>query len=378
VYRPKEVEELKPFQLMGGRDLRSVVDATTAGYTCPLPHKVDSKVPKVVQLQPTTYRISVLLPLGKDSVRFVVPSIFSSTGWVRQQLTGVEMCKVWDLPTDVAGDLDSKEISLVCSGKGFPQKIAARVLDSVRVGGPTEGNRKRPHSPSCSSGEKKFKEDGDVISHEKVTETSNDLETERKLKAKKSDDAAVPEYLWNLVLAPDGDEEIIRRLDVLRRFILKWLKRRFTNEFLGWFKTKYPRLLRSLCPTKDYFSWRGRLRDYLSKSREATLDWEAGSECVMRYANADWWEWVDGSRPHFWRWPSEYQKPVRDGVTPWLKDNLPRWLVPQRAEREESTCEAMKRKLDKVRRLRYLGPGKVESLTSFFSVAKGKNDIRMV
>jgi hypothetical protein len=38
----------------------------------------------------------------------------------------------------------------------------------------------------------------------------------------------------------------------------------------------------------------------------------------------------------------------------------------------------MKQKLDKVRRLEYIGPGRVESLTSFFSVPKGEEDIRMV
>ena len=200
----------------------------------------------------------------------------------------------------------------------------------------------------------------------------------RKLKAVKSDDAAVPEYLWNLVLVPDGEVTVIRSLDALRSFILRWLKRRLTREFWGWFQTKYPRFMRSLCAAKGYPSWRGRLLDYLSKSREASLDWEAGAECVERYANSDWWEWSDGSRPHFWRWPSDYQTPVRDGVSPWLKERLPRWLVPQRAEREDSAREAMKRKLDKVRRMRYLAPGRVESLTSFFSVPKGENDTRMV
>jgi len=38
----------------------------------------------------------------------------------------------------------------------------------------------------------------------------------------------------------------------------------------------------------------------------------------------------------------------------------------------------MKGKLDKVRRLKYIGPGRVDSLTSFFSVPKGKSDTWMV
>jgi hypothetical protein len=38
----------------------------------------------------------------------------------------------------------------------------------------------------------------------------------------------------------------------------------------------------------------------------------------------------------------------------------------------------MCRKLDKVRKRRYIAPGFVASLTSFFVVPKGSDDIRMV
>ena len=38
----------------------------------------------------------------------------------------------------------------------------------------------------------------------------------------------------------------------------------------------------------------------------------------------------------------------------------------------------MKAKLEKVRRKRYIAPGYVVSLTAFFAVPKGENDIRMV
>jgi len=69
----------------------------------------------------------------------------------------------------------------------------------------------------------------------------------------------------------------------------------------------------------EYLVWKRKLKDYLGKSTEASLDWQAGAECVARYANAERWEWTHVSRPHFWRWPMEYQKAIRDGVIPWLK-----------------------------------------------------------
>jgi hypothetical protein len=123
VYKPIGVKELHPFQTVGGRDLHSVVDATISGYPCPPPRHVDPKVPRVIQLQPTTYHVSGLFPLGKVNVRFVVPSIFSSTGWVRRKLTGAEMCKVWDLPDDVTGGLNAREVNLLCNGGVFAQKL---------------------------------------------------------------------------------------------------------------------------------------------------------------------------------------------------------------------------------------------------------------
>lgn len=128
----------------------------------------------------------------------------------------------------------------------------------------------------------------------------------------------------------------------------------------------------------DYRVWHAPLRLYLTMAQEGRKDWEAGKECVARFSDTDWWEWPAGSRPHFWRWPGEYQKQIRDGVEPWLIGKTPSWRVPQRHERDPHTRAAMQRKLMKVRRLGYIQPGKVKSLTSYFSVPKGDIDIRMV
>ncbi len=65
-------------------------------------------------------------------------------------------------------------------------------------------------------------------------------------------------------------------------------------------------------------------------------------------------------------------------MPPWFKRTLPKWQVPQRLEKNVDLREAMQKKLEKVRRLRYVGPGVVKSLTSFFAVPKGGSDIRMV
>jgi hypothetical protein len=96
------------------------------------------------------------------------------------------------------------------------------------------------------------------------------------------------------------------------------------------------------------------------------------------FGRSSWWEWCEGSRLHFWRWPEDYFKTARDDVQPWLSLPLPKWLVPQRVERDPHLRSAMRNKPDKIRRLGYIEPGEVRSLTSFFSVLKGDKDIRMV
>lgn len=65
------------------------------------------------------------------------------------------------------------------------------------------------------------------------------------------------------------------------------------------------------------------------------------------------------------------------GGPPWLS-KPPQYKQPQRLERNVDTFLSMKHKLQKVRNLGYVAPGRVNSLTSFFAVPKGESDIRMV
>jgi len=124
--------------------------------------------------------------------------------------------------------------------------------------------------------------------------------------------------------------------------------------------------------------WNQKLQRLLKINPEALKDWIAGRDCINRCSHATWWEWTHGSRPHFWRWSREYRLTIRDGLPPWFKMPLPRWLIPQRLEPNLSLCKAMKEKLGKVRRMGYLAPWEIKSLTSFFAVPKGDSDIRMV
>ncbi len=128
--------------------------------------------------------------------------------------------------------------------------------------------------------------------------------------------------------------------------------------------------------TKDFLLWFGQKHGGRNPDEEFAKDTEAGRDCVARCSDSSWWEWDRGSRPLFWRWPEEYRKIIRDGLPPWIKGSLPRYLVPQRPEKDPSVRKNIISKLTKVREKKYILPGPVQSLTSFFTVPKGDGDVR--
>jgi len=107
-------------------------------------------------------------------------------------------------------------------------------------------------------------------------------------------------------------------------------------------------------------------------------DREVGVDALRKAAQATWWEWPGGSTPFFWRWPPYARTVIRDGHPPWFSAEPPRYLKPQRRERDESVHLLMKSKLLGVRSKGYIAAGEVQSLTSYFAIPKGLEDIRMV
>ena len=112
---------------------------------------------------------------------------------------------------------------------------------------------------------------------------------------------------------------------------------------------------------------------------ELWRDLAVGRDAVSRLANSSWWSWDDGSTLMFWRWPKRWQRSIRDGTKLFVKpENLPHFFQRQKWPGDAAQGEKMKEKVGKVRARRYISPGEVNSLTGFFAVPKGDDDIRIV
>ena len=105
---------------------------------------------------------------------------------------------------------------------------------------------------------------------------------------------------------------------------------------------------------------------------------KVGQDAVRRAGLASWWEWDAGSTIFFWRWPSEYKKDVRDGLEVCVEGQLPEYWASQRWPEKPKEREQLRQKLFKPVLKIYIAKGFVLSLTSFFAVLKGEDNIKIV
>jgi hypothetical protein len=79
-----------------------------------------------------------------------------------------------------------------------------------------------------------------------------------------------------------------------------------------------------------------------------------------------------------WRWPREYMERIRDGIPVHFLHPMKPYRVPQGDEKDVRMKDQLIEKLQKARDRRYISPGRVVSLTAFFGVKKGEDDVRPV
>jgi hypothetical protein len=107
-------------------------------------------------------------------------------------------------------------------------------------------------------------------------------------------------------------------------------------------------------------------------------DYEPAADAIRHAADSSWWSWDSGLRPFHWRWPTFYQEVIRDGLKVFFQAEPPKYQKSQRDISDLEVKAKVSAKLDRVRARGYISPGVVESLTAFFAVPKGEDDIRLV
>lgn len=181
-------------------------------------------------------------------------------------------------------------------------------------------------------------------------------------KSAKDDDARIPIEVWDdriwsaAIHCPARLTRFLNQyaespLTILRIMFLRLWRRRILREGLAY-------LRHTAGPSKSVL--------------------EGVRECIQKATQADWWEWLGGSRIFFWRWPAAHQEAMRCGHPVFVKFDLPRYRRPQPAERDKLTRDRVTAKLVNVRNKQYIKPGKVTSLTGYFAVPKGTADVRLV
>jgi hypothetical protein len=100
-----------------------------------------------------------------------------------------------------------------------------------------------------------------------------------------------------------------------------------------------------------------------------------GGDAVARLAASTWWNWEDRSRPIHWRWPEEYCSIICDGLPIYFLQTMLPYRVPQGDKKDPVTKAQLVTKLQKACDRRYIAAGPVDSLTAFFAVKKGDDDV---
>lgn len=364
------------------------------------------------------YPLDVLGPTSRPT--FLLPSVY---GWRRRRLTQAEEWMVFDVPHDVTSllpSLSDPSSLLLClqPGRCLQQGLKDALLGLGFLDGGGDfhfasvalRNSSSTFKPQEASTQKATTQVSPALLpaaltpvEEFVTTGAADdslSEDEVDVKATKGDDAEVDVKKWNRRLCKKGGyvltPEVRRAVEVLRNWLHRLHVRRTTRSFFGWLHqlpnyqpcgvgmstVVEPALVKNEEGSVVY-DWTNLGRAiyvdwFSSRTRRHSKDLGAGRDAIQRIAKASWWEWCDGSRPLHWKWPKWYREVIRDGLKVWFKETPKFWRRPQAPGKNKMEHESMKRKLGKVRDRRYLIPGNVDSLTSFFAVPKGVDDIRMV
>ena len=202
-----------------------------------------------------------------------------------------------------------------------------------------------------------------------------------KQDGQKSDDAPVPRHVWENHFKDTLPEAYFptmpqypgvvfpvrplhpcwrERLESYRQIGIRYWRRQVLLSFWVYLKSRLrPHMKLAVEGSSTYVWWtgmkyvwakRGRARytnhmRVLLDSPVTRKDWGPARECVFKAMEADWWDWLNGSRPFFWRWPTHTISWARDGQPHFQTRPFPKFTKPQQAPRTPQDRTMVWRKL---------------------------------
>ena len=338
-------------------------------------------------LDPSTVESSSLIdphfPIAAKELtsRISLPSVFNkNTGWVQRKLSKAEIALAMDFPARLLPTVEVHSLLLPSLMKTImtlpPVKVIQGVLnmilhlDDPEVNVPTVSQE--PLEPTLS-----------------LSTNSPEVETvvmsEANLKSVKHDDAETPSELWDIQVFKHVKTSVRRNLmqlghsvedhcipgpiekvfNFLRRIMLRQFKMNVLRSAIGFLKETYGA------------NWQQLAQSSGGKSK-VCIDVEAIRLSLSYTSKSEFWDWPGGSFPLFWRWPVEVQRDMRDGTPLFIKGTLPRFRKPQCKPKDPEIAEKVASKLAIPLAKGYMTKGHITSLTSYFHVPKGSEDIRLV
>ncbi len=229
----------------------------------------DSRAPFLLELRPNTFHGGGLIPWGAKPFWVLTPNIYSSTKWCVRRLTQEETLYSRDVSHEMVRSLKPKDLATLNADLTFiPARVCKVFLDSLLLKNSMKDQLQTPDGhPACVA----WSQDGKAQSaqlHQQgpsanqkrgqqsilaqspripPSTQADSLEWESRLLmeqeqkrmqvATKSDDAEVPEHLWDSRILPNLLQgERSRILRPIRTLALRWWQRNLLREFLKWLK----------------------------------------------------------------------------------------------------------------------------------------------
>ena len=420
------------------RSLGDILDCTQKGIICSEPQDDDSLLSRKRHLNHVSDSQSKqlwlnktsLLPWGHHEINVIAPSVFSRSGFCKRRLSDHELFHAYDLQMNQIERISDGGPQLCSDHLGFVHAAPEKVL---MCGFSAVANTWfSPHTASVATSSS-----ASLSSSIALLEYANDSDDgddswDQNAKAVKSDDATAHVDMWDaysvrsfvledhrlcfenlgfdfssfalaqprVCLATSTSlQPAHTQLFVQLRVIgLRWYRLKVVSSFKKFLKQKYGHDVLLLWANRTQLHWDCQPPSSASSivvgefgtqllplSRpwwtELELDVSVGGDALRRALNADWWDWTFGSTPLFWRWPRERQRELRDGLRSCIKfDKLPNYWARQLYPSDPLHREKLIKKVSKVvaPTRGYVTKGLVKSLTGFFAVPKGVDDIRVV